>query len=134
MAGSETDLYNEIMRAHSRGGVRLFRFNSGTAWQGKIVEHTLERMVMLYPKPIKLAPVGFPDLAGWSPRIITAEDIGMTIAQFTGIEGKGLRTRTTPEQIAFRDLVLRSGGRAGIARSVEDARHIIAGSENISIK
>jgi hypothetical protein len=59
------------------------------------------------------------DLLGW-----TTED---EVAIFTAIECKGARTRTTPEQVAFIDVVRRAGGRAGIARSVEDAGHIIRG-------
>jgi hypothetical protein len=44
------------------------------------------------------------------------------------IEAKIGRRQATPEQMAFLDLVKRSGGRAGIARSVEDAGKILRGS------
>jgi hypothetical protein len=50
------------------------------------------------------------------------------IAIFTAVEVKGPRTRITPEQLAFIDTVRRAGGRAGVARSVEEAKLIIDGT------
>lgn len=112
---SETDLYGQIMLEFSRGNTRLFRVNAGVAWQGKIIEQTPTRLILAYPRPIRLAVAGVSDLLGWS-----------TGGIFTAIECKIGNRKPTPEQSAFLDLVRRSGGRAGIARSVEDAGVIIA--------
>lgn len=98
----------------SRGNVRLFRVNAGIAWAGKIVERTPRKLVLLDYHPVKLGPTGISDLIGWSAGGL-----------FTAIETKFGRRQTTDEQAAFLRLVLAAGGRAGIARSVEDAVRII---------
>jgi hypothetical protein len=114
---SETKLYADILREYSRGTSRLFRFNAGMAYQGRVLERSADRLVLGPWYPIRMAPEGFSDLAGW-----TTID-GMAV--FTAIEGKYGKRKTTPEQDAFIATVLRAGGRAGVARSVEDAGRII---------
>ena len=112
---SESELLAQIQLALSHGDTRLFRFNSGVAWAGKIIERTPRRLVLLDYHPVKLGPAGMADLAGWSAGGI-----------FTAVEGKFGRGQPTEEQIAFLELVRSAGGRAGIARSVEDARRILS--------
>jgi VRR-NUC domain len=112
---SESDLYAPILIAHSRGDCRLFRINAGLAYQGRVIERTPQRLVLSPWYPVKLAAEGVSDIIGWS-------NGGL----FTAIEVKGPKTRVTPPQLAFIELVKRSGGRAGIARSVEDAGLIIS--------
>jgi hypothetical protein len=110
----ESDLYAPILIAHSHGDCRLFRVNAGLAYQGRVVERTPGRLVLSPWYPIRLAAEGVSDIIGWS-------NGGL----FTAIEVKGPKTRVTAQQLAFIDLVKRSGGRAGIARSVEDAGEIL---------
>jgi hypothetical protein len=119
---SERDIQNDILRELSRGDTRLLRINCGQSYQGRVIEQTPTRLILSPWYPIKLAATGVSDLLGW-----TSPDHGERVAIFCAIEVKGPRTRTTVEQLAFRDLVLRSGGRAGIARSVDEARAIIEG-------
>lgn len=116
---SESELYGPILMEHSRGPTRLLRINAGMAYQGRVIARTPGRLVLAPWYPIRLAVEGVSDLLGW-----TTEDAR---AIFTAIEVKGARTRTTQEQLAFIDLVRRAGGRAGIARSVDDAGAIIRG-------
>lgn len=116
---TESTLYPEILAAHSRGPTRLFRTNAGTAWQGVVAERTDNLLVLIHPRVIKLGCMGMSDLTGWTT-------VGDT-AVYTAIEVKSPRGRPTAEQTAFLELVRRSGGRSGIARSVEDAEAIIAG-------
>jgi hypothetical protein len=116
---SESDLYPEIIGALSRGDTRLLRVNAGLAWQGTVVERTPRRLVLLEPRPVKIGVPGVSDLIGWTT--VSA------VAVFTAIECKSARGRLTPEQSAFLDVVRSMGGRAGVARSVDDARDIIAG-------
>lgn len=54
--------------------------------------------------------------------------VGRQLAVFAAVEVKA-KTRPTEEQRAFLDTVQQLGGLAGIARSVEDAAHIMAGSQ-----
>lgn len=119
MITSGADLNAAIQIELSHGPNRMFRFNAGVAWQGRIVEHTQQRLVMMYPRAIKLACEGFSDLAGW------AQEGGRAI--FTAIESKYGKDRLTAEQRAFIDLVNRSGGRAGVAHSVDEAAAIMYG-------
>jgi hypothetical protein len=129
---SERDIQNDILRELSRGSTRLLRINAGQSYQGRIIEQTPDRLILSPWYPIKLAATGVSDLLGWtkiSRECIKAADSNVlnALAIFTAIEVKGPRTRITPEQLAFIDLVRRSGGRAGIARSVDEARAIITG-------
>jgi VRR-NUC domain len=111
---SEADLLSAILLAHSRGDSRLFRLNAGRAWQGKIIAQTEKRLVLSPYYSIKLGPEGISDLIGWSAG-----------ARFTAIEGKISPNRPTDAQQRFIELVLRHGGRAGIAHSVEEAEQIL---------
>lgn len=121
---TESDLYGPILATHSRGNVRLFRQNSGFAWQGTVIEHTPSRLILANPRPLRMGAPGLSDLGGWVSEFNA--DLGWQ-AIYTAIEVKGPRTRTTPEQRSFLELVRRSGGRAGIARSVEEAGLILSG-------
>ena len=115
---SERDIQNQILLALSHGPTRLLRINAGVAWQGTVIERTQHRLVLARPYAIKLAAPGVSDLIGWTAG-----------GRFVAIEVKAGRRQPTDEQAAFLDLVLRSGGLAGVARSVADARAIIEGRE-----
>jgi len=112
----ESSLYAEILSAYSHGDTRLFRTNSALAWQGKVIEHTPTLLVLAHPRAIRFGAPGMSDLTGWSAGGI-----------YTAIECKVGRRKPTDEQAAFIELVRRSGGRAGVARSVEEAGMIIRG-------
>ena len=116
---TERDIQNDIQRELSRGSTRLLRVNAGMSYQGRIIEQTPDRLILSPWYPIKLAAEGVSDLIGWTT-------VGEA-AIFVACEVKGERTRITPEQLAFIDTVRRAGGRAGIAKSVEDAKRIIDG-------
>lgn len=116
---SETDLYTNILTKYSHGNTRLFRQNAGLAWQGTVISQTPQRLVLAHPRPIKMGFPGLSDLGGWT----TVDEAAIYVA----IEGKWGRRRPTAEQEAFIDVVHRAGGRAGIARSVEDAGRILRG-------
>ncbi len=116
---SESALYPAIIGALSHDETRLFRVQSGLFWSGRVIERSASRLVLLNPRAVKVGVPGMPDLIGWTSAGWREP------AVFVAIEAKGPRTRTSTEQAAFIELVKRHGGRAGIARSVEDARQII---------
>jgi hypothetical protein len=68
---------------------------------------------------------GSGDLVGWVSRMVEPAMVGQRVAIFTNIEGKTGRGHATAEQANFIEAVLRHGGRAGIARDVDDARKIL---------
>ena len=113
---TESDLYGPIILQWSRGDTRLFRSNSGMAWQGRVLEHSATRLVLAYPRAIKVGCPGMSDITGWSRGGL-----------YTAIEVKSAHGRITDEQGAFLGMVRAHGGRAGIARSVEDVGRIITG-------
>lgn len=116
---SEQELYGEIMSEYSHGKTRIFRINTGSiAWQGEVISRTATRIVLEHYRAIKLGAPGISDLIGWSP--------ANGRAVFTAIECKAKRGYLNPEQRAFLELVTRSGGRAGVARTVEDAGVVLS--------
>lgn len=69
--------------------------------------------------------VGSSDLVGWSPYLVTAQDVGAILAVFTACEAKAESGRVTNEQEAFIQAVLHAGGRAGVFRCDDDLRSIV---------
>ena len=124
---SESQLLADILIAHSRGNVRLWRQNSGVAWQGRIIHQDHHRLILSPYYAVKLAPEGTSDLGGGVSVTVTNEMVGLPVLIYTGIEGKSVRGRITPQQHSFINMIRSLGGRAGIARSVEDAGRIIQG-------
>lgn len=118
---SESELYPAIMGAFSHGNVRIFRQNAGFAWQGEVIHQTPDRLILAHPRPIRMGVPGMSDLGGW----VSLDGVAIYLA----IEAKSKCGRVTPEQAAFLELVKIHGGRAGVARSVEDAGKIIRGED-----
>lgn len=81
--------------------------------------------MLLNPRAVRLAAAGFSDLAGLTSETITTDMVGQNFARFVGIETKFGRRQATDEQRAFLAMVTRLGGRAGIARSVDDSAEIL---------
>lgn len=112
---AHSELVRDIVARFSHGDTRLFVTNTGVAWQGQIVEKSRDLLVLLNPRPVHFGVVGISDITGL---------IG---AIYVAIECKTGKARPTKEQISFLQMVTRLGGRAGIARSIEDAEKILAG-------
>lgn len=67
------------------------------------------------------------DTGGLISELVTQEMVGQLIARYVGIETKTKIGRITPEQRSFIEMVRHMGGRAGVARSVEEAIRILHG-------
>ena len=126
---TESALYPQIMQAFSNGPTRVFRQQSMMAWAGKILNRTPTTVTLLNPRAIKVGTPGISDLGGFTSELITPDHFGQRVAIYLAIEGKGPHTPTTTEQKDFIAMVRSHGGRAGIARSVEDAARIIRGEK-----
>lgn len=111
----EAKIEQDIVLAASEDGHRLLRNNVG-AYKDK-------RGIWI---KYGVGGVGGSDELGWTTVIITPEMVGRKLAIFTAIEVKSEKGAVSKEQSLFIGSVQRGGGIAGIARSVEDYRTIIA--------
>jgi len=118
---AERTLLAEILLRCARGGVRLFRINAGKAWQGKVIEHTRDRITLQHPRVFHGAPEGFPDLIGMRSIVITQDMVGQRVAIFVAIEAKTKNTRTTKQQSRFHSIARKLGAIVSVARSHDDA-------------
>ncbi len=112
---TEQALQQRILLALGRGAARLWRNNTGCLpdANGRMVRFGLCR--------------GSADLIGYTTVTVTPDMVGQRLAVFTAVEVKTPTGRPTPEQTAFLKHIQDAGGRAGIARSIDDARRIAEG-------
>lgn len=115
----EADIMRLIMRDATRLGARLWRNQTGEAWQGGPVKYNADgSLTMWNPRRVKFGlAVGSHDCIGFVLRD--------GVAVFTSLEIKKPGGAIRPEQIAWMDMVKRFGGITGIAHSVEEARAVM---------
>jgi hypothetical protein len=95
-------------------GIRTFRNNVGAI---KDRNNRLVRYGLV---------TGSADLIGWQSVVITEAMVGQRFARFLSVEVKTPTGRLSPEQETWRQAVLKAGGIAVVARSVEDVRFLLA--------
>ena len=129
----EHDLQNEIRLHVAREQLgTLFRANVGQGWAGKVQRMHLtpdtNTILLVNPRPFSTGlPVGFPDLFGFVPVTITPDMVGQEIAVFAAVEVKQKTGRVSTKQRDMLAFLQQQGARAGVARSVDDAAHILSG-------
>lgn len=113
MPESEQTIQQRIRLKLSKGPVRLFRNNSGALRdeRGQLVRYGL--------------CTGSSDLIGFRQVTITPDMVGQRLAVFTAVEVKTPTGKPTAEQEQFLAMVAHFGGIAGIARSVDEAEHLL---------
>ena len=132
MSSREHEIQNEIRNALA-GKALIFRANVGQAWQGSKVDKLPGRKIVIHnARPFNTGlPPGFSDTFGLVSEEITPEwyerNKGKKVAIFVGIEVKDEGKKPTEKQTNFIGAVNDNGGRAGVARSVDDAMRIVAG-------
>lgn len=110
---TEHEIQNDIRVALSKYGI-VFRMNAGDFWQGKLCwSHEFSSRVLTDPTRVEGLPAGFSDLLF----------VGNGMIAF--IEVKTPKGRVSSKQEAFLKRMREMGHRAGVARSVEDAKEII---------
>jgi hypothetical protein len=114
MAKAETDIVHRIMLEESKHGVVLHKNVRGMFL-------TLDGKQKIRAG---LQCKGSGDLIGYTPTVITPDMVGKTVAIYTSIEVKTDTGKPSKEQLDFSERVRSRGGRAGIARSPEEARKI----------
>jgi hypothetical protein len=104
MARSEVNILNDCLVALSSAKCLVWRNNTGC-----LKDHN--------GRPIKFGLcVGSSDIIGITPS-----------GQFLAVECKTLTGKASPAQLAFIAAVIARGGRAGVARSPQDALNIAFG-------
>jgi len=133
----ESDVQAIIRKALTAGKHgKFFRINVGTGVTGKKEWITKEKKISVYPGDVVVrgarifstgAPPGFSDLIGVTPVTVTQQMIGQVLGVFVAIENKTDTGVSSPEQKIFIRNIKSVGGRAGVARSAEDAILIVGG-------
>lgn len=126
----EHDIQNAIRIAISENKLGVsFRTNVGQAWTGEqVIKNSDGSITILNPRPFSTGlEKGFSDLLVVQPIIISVADVGHRIARACFIEVKTQTGRASSDQKNFISQMQNLGAKAGIARSVEDAIHILRG-------
>lgn len=116
MSNPETKIQTAIMIALSEAGCTVFRNETAGVWVGKVIHRDAGGTVTLgNARPMRAGlMVGSSDIIGVGPD-----------GRFLAIEVKTKTGRASTEQKTFIDIINKSGGIAGIARSVEEALDLI---------
>lgn len=118
MSTPEKVIQTKICLALSQAGCVIWRVNTGQGWLGNVI-HQAQGQVTLkdaHKMPFGLCKGGS-DLIGIGPD-----------GAFIAVEVKTKTGRASKEQLAFIEGVKRAGGRAGIARSEQEALDIALGN------
>lgn len=111
----ETKIQRAIMLKLSEAGCLIFRNETSGAWVGKKIHQAGQQVTLSDARMIRFGlAVGSSDLVGLTPS-----------GRFLAIEVKTKTGRATKEQLNFIEQVNKHGGRAGIARSPEEALSIL---------
>lgn len=121
---TQTDIRNALV-----DDGMFFRANVGTAWASNDIAKLPDgSLILRNPRPFSTGlPVGFSDVFGAVPVVITADMVGSTVAVFSAIECKSSKGRAREAQERFAVAVRQLGGRTGFARSIADALRIVRG-------
>ena len=116
----ETGIQRKIMMALSDAGCIVWRNETSGAWVGKKLHRAGNQVTLGDARMIRFGLcVGSADLIGLTPS-----------GQFLAVEVKTHTGRASKEQINFINQIRAHGGRAGIARSAEEALQIIGGGNS----
>lgn len=129
-------LTNKVREAVSHTGARLFNVHVGKFWAGnpkrfdstQVVEVHKGDVLLRRARLINSGIEGMADLIGPTPVVVTPEMVGQTLAIYTTVEIK-TTDYPTEAQKKWIAAVKKMGGRAGIARTPEDAVRICRGED-----
>lgn len=137
---AEHHIQQRILLACGSGDARLWRNNVGTGWAGAATRITAGNVravaAQLRPGDVVVRGgrplhaglcVGSSDLIGYYSMVVGPEQVGQRLAVFAAVEVKSATGRASKEQQQFLNHITTVGGKAGIARSVEDAEALLGG-------
>ena len=103
--------YHDIQLLISKMSGRIFRNNSGSAWQGETFRLKNGDMLIKNPRVVHFGLCkGSSDLIGFIPVKINHSHLNKTMAVFTGIEIKTGTLKPTTEQINWHNMIQQNGG------------------------
>ncbi len=95
---------------------RLFKTDAGASYQGEVVKHDGQILILKNPRKLAGLPAGWPDLTGFESITITPNMIGKKIAVFVGEEIKAGSDTMKPAQKKMQKLIEMFGGIYRIVR------------------
>jgi hypothetical protein len=108
---TESEILGYARLQATKLGGRLWRNQSGLAWQGEIISKNNNVLHLRNPRPLKSGLViGASDLIGFLPIKITEEHLGKILAIFWANEIKTKNDRLSKEQLNFLQFIGMSGG------------------------
>ncbi len=126
MTPSETDIQSLSLVAMSKHAT-MFRNNVGVAVVKPDRCPSCRKKIPILRRIRYGLCEGSSDTVGWKSVTITEEMVGEKVAVFCGAEIKTPTGKATLEQMNFVTRVNAAGGRAGFARSPEEAVKIVKG-------
>ena len=123
---TETDIQSEALISMSRYAT-MFRNNVGVAVVKPDRCPSCRKKIPILRRIRYGLCKGSSDTVGWNSVTITEEMVGQKIAIFCASEIKTPTGKATLEQMNFVTRVNAAGGRAGFARSPEEAVRIVKG-------
>lgn len=116
---SEKTILNHLQLLMSKLGGRIFRQNTGSAWQGETFRLKNGDLLIKNPRPVNFGLCkGSSDLIGFIPIKINHSHLNKTLAVFTGIEVKTGSLKPTKEQINWHNMVKSNGGISVITNKI----------------
>lgn len=120
----ETDLLRQVLIYGSTLGMRLFRNQVG---RYRLALPDCVRCQRIGRVVTSGLCVGSADIIGWTPKRMSAADVGHIYLVFTALETKVGKNTTTTEQGAFLSAVHSSGGIAAVVRRLSDVDAAVRG-------
>jgi hypothetical protein len=137
----ETAVESHIRYHAASLGNPLWRNNVGVAWQGEVTELEDGSILIRKPRPVRYGLCNeskqqnqnfkSSDWIGPTPVLIQEHHLNTVVGVFTAIETKhsdwtfNTSDKHCLAQKNFHDIVIKAGGYAGFATSIEDYRKII---------
>lgn len=115
---SEKTLFNHFTLLFTKLQGRLFRNNTGTAWQGEIHKLRNGDILIKNPRPVHFGLAkGSGDGIGFYPLKINHSHLGKTLPIFTSMEFKSPTGKPSAEQIAWDTMIKQHNGISIITKS-----------------
>jgi len=116
---SEKTILNHLQLLASKIGARLFRQNTGSAWQGEVHRLKTGDILIKNPRIVHFGLCkGSGDLIGFAPVKINHSHLNKTLAVFWSVEIKTGSLKPTSDQINWHNMIKNNGGVSVITNKI----------------